>query len=144
MGFKHAESKNPVSKGRIVLQGSNVRDTDSNMAMFQEVSCNQTNLKTMRSCVSYCGLDDEAVCESSDAEVAYVQHVLTPEDGPPVWIRLPRAWLPSKFSATRDPVFRWNRPLYGHPCAGRIWEKHLEKSYTNVDGNPWKDTPTHG
>ena len=89
LGLKHSESDNPTFKARIVLQGSDVRDAFNQAALFGQVSSTPTNLNTIRSVVTYSCLGENFVCEQSDAEAAYTQHVLTPEDGDPVWIRLP-------------------------------------------------------
>ncbi len=48
VSLKNAESQNPKYKGRIVLQGSDVRDVNNQCAMFGEVSSTPTNLNTMR------------------------------------------------------------------------------------------------
>ena len=132
--LKHAETATPVYKSRIVMQGSNVKDVDGNQALFGEISSQPSNLNTFRHGLTF-GALTSAKKEVSDAVGAYTQHILTPEDGDDIYVRLPREWLPESARGFRDPCFKMLRPLYGHPAAGRIWEKHLdqvinEESYT--------------
>ena len=47
ISIKHAETGNPKYKGRIVLQGSDVRDTEGNTALFIDISASPSNLNTM-------------------------------------------------------------------------------------------------
>ena len=147
--LKHAETDNPEFKSRIVLQGSNVKDVDGNAALFGEISSNPSNLNTIRHGVVYSGLDEQLSCEVSDAVAAYVQHILTEQDGPWVYVRLPREWLPASAKHMRDPCFKMLRPLYGHPAAGRIWETHLDnvitrQAYSGSDGKAhhWEAVPS--
>ena len=147
--LKHAETSNPEFKSRIVLQGSNVRDVDGNAALFGEISSNPSNLNTVRHGVVYSGTNDKLLCEIADAVAAYIQHVLTAEDGPPVYVRLPREWLPDCAKHFKDPCFLMLRPLYGHPAAGRIWETHLRnillnEKYPGSDGKSysWEAVPS--
>ena len=46
---------------------------------------------------------------------------------PDVWIRLPRHKWPKSWSSMEDPVVPLERNLYGHPLAGLLWERQLEK-----------------
>ena len=46
---------------------------------------------------------------------------------PDIWIRLPRHKWPKIWSRMEDPVVRLERHLYGHPLAGLLWERQLEK-----------------
>ena len=71
--------------------------------------------------------------QTADAEAAYTQHILTEADGPPVYVRMPRSWLKPEHQHLRDPVFLLLRPLYGHPCAGRIWESHLCNEISQIE-----------
>ena len=147
--LKHAETKCPEFKSRIVLQGSNVKDTDGNAALFGEISSNPSNLNTIRHGAVYSGTNDKLRCDISDAVAAYIQHLLTEADGPSVYVRLPREWLPESAKNMRDPCFKMLRPVYGHPAAGRIWETHLREillgeEYLGIDGKPyhWEPVPS--
>ena len=46
---------------------------------------------------------------------------------PDIWIRLPKHKWPKSWSSMEDPVVPLERNLYGHPLAGLLWEKPLEK-----------------
>ena len=46
---------------------------------------------------------------------------------PDIWIRLPRHKWPKSWSSMEDPVVPLERNLYGHPLAGLLWERPLEK-----------------
>ena len=46
---------------------------------------------------------------------------------PDIWIRLPRHKWPKSWSSMEDPVVPLERNLYGHPLAGLLWERQLEK-----------------
>ena len=46
---------------------------------------------------------------------------------PDIWIRLPKHKWPKSWSSMEDPVVPLERNLYGHPLAGPLWERQLEK-----------------
>ena len=46
---------------------------------------------------------------------------------PDIWIRLPKHKWPKSWSSMEDPVVPLERNLYGHPLAGLLWERQLEK-----------------
>ena len=46
---------------------------------------------------------------------------------PDIWIRLTRHKRPKSWSSMEDPVVLLKRNLYGHPLAGLLWERQLEK-----------------
>ena len=46
---------------------------------------------------------------------------------PDIWIRLPRHKWPKSWSSMEYPVSPLERNLYGHPLAGLLWERQLEK-----------------
>ena len=46
---------------------------------------------------------------------------------PDIWIRLPRHKWPKSWSSIEDPVVPLERNLYGHPSAGLLWDRQLEK-----------------
>ena len=59
-------------------------------------------------------------------------------EGPDIWIRLPRhKWL----SSMEDPVVPLERNLYGHPLAGLLWERQLEKILLK---HGWEKIPNWG
>ena len=48
-------------------------------------------------------------------------------ESPDIWIRPPTHKLPKSWSSREDPVVPLERNLYGHPLAGLLWKKQLEK-----------------
>ena len=48
-------------------------------------------------------------------------------EGPDIWIRVPRHKWPKSCFSMEDPVVPLERSLYGHPLAGLVWERQLEK-----------------
>ena len=46
---------------------------------------------------------------------------------PDIWTRLPRHKWPKSWSSIEDPVVPLERNLFGHPVAGLLWERRLEK-----------------
>ena len=48
-------------------------------------------------------------------------------ESPDIWIRLPRHPWPKSWSSMEDPVVPLERNLYGHPLAGLLCERQLEK-----------------
>ena len=74
--------------------------------------------------------------QAADAVSAYTQvkiedaHKLLKipkSECPDIWIRLPRHEGPKSWSSMEDPVFPHERNLYGHPLAGLLWERQVEK-----------------
>ena len=74
--------------------------------------------------------------QAADAVSAYTQVKM--EDAPTllqipksdcsdIWIRLPKHKWPDSWSSMEDPVVSLERNLYGHPLAGLLWERQLEK-----------------
>ena len=74
--------------------------------------------------------------QAADAVFAYTQVKM--EDAPTllqipksecpdIWIRLPKHKWPESSSSMEDPVVSLERNLYGHPLAGLLWERQLEK-----------------
>ena len=46
---------------------------------------------------------------------------------PEIWICLPKHKWTKSWSSVEDPVVSLDRNLYGHPLAGRLWERQFEK-----------------
>ena len=57
---------------------------------------------------------------------------------PVVWIRLPRQKWPKSWSNVEDPVVPLERNLYGHPCAGLLWERQFDEVLWNLDGRKYR------
>ena len=45
-----------------------------------------------------------------------------------VWIRLPKHQWPKSWEYIEDPVVPLERNLHGHPLAGLLWERQIEKT----------------
>ena len=74
--------------------------------------------------------------QSADAVSAYTQVKMKDapkllkipkSECPDIWIRLPRHIWPKSWSSMEDPVVPLERNLYGHPLAGLLWERQIEK-----------------
>ena len=74
--------------------------------------------------------------QAADAVSAYTQvkmedaHKLLKipkSECPDIWIRLPRHKWPKSWSSMEDPVVPLEQNLYGHPLAGLLWERQLQK-----------------
>ena len=46
---------------------------------------------------------------------------------PDIWTRLPKPKWPKSWSSMEDPLVPPERNLYGHPLAGLLWERRVEK-----------------
>ena len=75
--------------------------------------------------------------QATDAVKAYTQvslkeaHVLLglpKAKSPDTWISLPKSRRPAQWETVEDPVCPLERNLYGHPLAGLLWERHMEKT----------------
>ena len=51
---------------------------------------------------------------------------------PDIWMRLARHKWPKSWSSMEDPVVPLGRNLFGHPLAGLLWERQLEKGTSIV------------
>ena len=129
------ETKHQKYKGRVVLRGDIVKDDSGSYAVFTEQgsSASQMTAAEIMDIISRLpGCDGQA----SDAVSAYTQvkmedaHKLLKipkSECPDIWIRLPRHTRPQSWSSMEDPVVLLERNLYGHPLAGALWERQLEK-----------------
>ena len=93
--------------------------------------------------------------QAADAVKAYTQvslhqahHLLglPKEKCPDTWISLPKSRRPLQWETVEDPVCPLERNLYGHPLAGLLWERHMEKTlfklgWCKVQG--WECLYTH-
>ena len=74
--------------------------------------------------------------QAADAVSAYTQvkmedaHKLLKipkSECPDIWIRVPRHKWPKSWSSMEDPLVPFERNLYGHPLAGLLCERQIEK-----------------
>ena len=89
-------------KGRVVFQGSNVKDEHSYNALFNDLGSSPAASSANKLIDAY-GCRPGRVVEVADGVRAYTQ---APLMGVRTWIRLPRDQLPAEFQHLRDPVFR--------------------------------------
>ena len=73
-------------KGRVVFQGSQVKDENWDNAMFSELSSSPATMQAAKACDCYVISKCNAI-EVADAEQAYTQANL---EGTKTWVRLPR------------------------------------------------------
>ena len=122
-------SKGRKYKGRIVFMGNQVRDQYGDVALFQDTASAPASIESAKLIVAN-GLIGNNVCEQADALQAYVQSYL---EGEETWIAIPeelwlKEWTKSgKYTKDNPPCVRLMKALYGHPEAGKYWEKHAEK-----------------
>ena len=89
-------------KGRVVFQGNNFRDENSDYAIFNELSSAPASTQAAKAVDAYGLLPGHATMQT-DAEAAYTQSKI---GGTPTWVRLPKeqcpkSWVEGNF---RDPV----------------------------------------
>ena len=127
-------------KCRVVFQGNNVRDENSQQAMFLELSSCPATMEAAKAADIY-GLLSGNETQQCDAEQAYVQAKLggkllggatSLDEIPQTWVRLPREQWPKAWSGFKDPVCPLVLALYGHPEAGGWWEDHSKQQLEAV------------
>ena len=121
-------------KDRVVLRGDMVKDDSGSYAVFIEGSSasQMTAAKVMDIISRLLGCAGQA----ADAVSAYTQVKMedaptllkfSKSECPDIWIRLPKHKWAKSWSSMEDLVVLLERSLYGHPLAGRLWEKQFEK-----------------
>ena len=83
-------------KGRVVFQGNNVKDENSNQALFHEMGSSASLLAASK-LLDLIDTMPGNVVEQSDAPQAYTQSLL---GGEPTWIFLPRPQWPEEWKGT--------------------------------------------
>ena len=120
------EPGNPLRKfkGRTVFQGNNVRDENSDHALFAELGSSPASMEAAKLLDAY-GSQPGFSKQQADAIQAYIQALF---DGVPTWLSLPRnRWPKHWHKLFHQPMVPLILALYGHPDSGGIWEKHLNK-----------------
>ena len=134
MGIKDSEMQEGTYKARVVLQGSNVTDCTNQAIFFSDTASAPTSMACIRSTIAFGQLTGGG-CSQSDAEQAYIQPLLQPDDI--IFIHVPKELMTEKMgeSASKcvNPVFRLRRPLYGWSRSGNIWEKHLSDTLVGLE-----------
>ena len=122
-------------KGRVVLRGDIVKDDSGSFAAFTEQGSSASQM-TAAKIMDIISRLPGCAGQAADAVSAYTQvkiedaHKLVKiqkSECPDIWIRLPRHKWPKSWSIMEDPVVPLERSLFGHPLAGRLWERQFEK-----------------
>jgi hypothetical protein len=142
MGIKHSELNKSEQKykARIVLAGNGIKDSEGRFAIFDDVGSVPAQMAAARSIMAVSAATQNYSIWQSDCVRAYIQAAL-PDDCPPTYIRLPKAWWPPHFHLLKDPVVRLWTALYGHPRAGDIWHDKFAsvvkgRGFKTVEGWP--------
>ena len=127
-------------KGRLVLQGDQVKDQFNDAAIFQELSSFPAGFEASK-VVDYFGLLPGHILEQSDAEQAYLQAELG--GNTETWVRLPKELWPSHWEGKfRDPVVPLRLALYGHPDASGLWEARCHEVIMAAGFTTHEDWPS--
>ena len=119
-------------KGRTVFQGNNVRDQDSDHALFAELGSSPASMEAAKLLDAF-GSQPGFSKAQADAIQAYIQALFT---GVPTWLSLPRNRWPENWSKDFwQPMVPLVLALYGHPDSGGIWENHLN---SRISKEGWK------
>ena len=114
-------------KGRTVFQGNNVRDQDSDHALFAELGSSAASMEAAKLLDAF-GSQPGFSKAQADAIQAYIQALFA---GVPTWLSLPRNRWPEHWAKE----FWQPIALYGHPDSGGIWENHLN---SRIGKEGWK------
>ena len=129
------EAKHRKYKGRVVHRGDLVKDDSGSYAVFTEQGSSaslMTAAKVMDiisrlpGCAGQAA-DAESACTQVKMEDAPKLLKIPKSECPDIWIRLPRHKWPESWSGMEDPVVPLERNLYGHPLAGVLWERQIDK-----------------
>ena len=119
-------------KGRTVFQGNNVRDQDSDHALFAEFGSSPASMEAAKLLDAFRSQPGFSKAQA-DAIQAYIQALFT---GVPTWLSLPRNRWPEHWSKEFwQPMVPLVLALYGHPDSGGIWENHLN---SRISKEGWK------
>ena len=107
-------------KGRTVFQGNNVRDENSDVALFSELGSSPATMEAGKAVDTY-GAQPGFTTEQADGKQAYTQALMK---GVETWVELPRDRWPKSWVGKYDrPACRLRIALYGHPDSGGLWEQ---------------------
>ena len=119
-------------KGRTVFQGNNMRDENSDHALFNELGSSPASMEAAKLLDAF-GSQPGFSKAQADAIQAYIQALFT---GVPTWLSLPRNRWPKDWEKKYwQPMVPMLLALYGHPDSGGIWEQHLN---SRVEKQGWK------
>ena len=132
-------------KGRTVFQGNNVRDENSDHALFNELGSSPASMEAAKLLDAY-GSQPGYAKQQADAVQAYIQALFT---GVPTWLSLPKDRWPASWNKEYwQPMVPMVLALYGHPDSGGIWEKHLngeiaKKGWRQILPDTWNSIFYH-
>lgn len=127
--FEACDDPRRKFKGRTVFQGNNVRDENSDHALFSELGSSPASMEAAKFLDAF-GCQPGFSKQEAEAAQAYIQALFT---GLPTWLSLPRNRWPAGWEEKYyRPMVPLILALYGHPDSGRIWEKHLNSSIATV------------
>ena len=119
-------------KGRTVFQGNDVRDENSDHAIFNELGSSPASREAAKLLDAF-GSQLGFSKQQADAIQAYVQALFT---GVPTWLSLPRNRWPKDWEKKYwQPMVPMLLALYCHLDSGGIWENHLN---SRVVKQGWK------
>ena len=110
-------------KGRTVFQGNNVRDENSDVALFSELGSSPATMEAGKAVDAY-GSQPGFSTQQADGKQAYTQALMK---GVETWVEIPRDRWPKEWEGKFErPVMLLRIALYGHPDSGGLWELHCE------------------
>jgi hypothetical protein len=114
----------------VVFDGSDVRDQDKNIALFQELSSSPATMEAGKAADAYGMLPGHTI-QQADAVQAYTQATLK---GTKTYVSLPKEAWPDWWHDLPydDPVCELRLALYGHPDSGGFWEKHCDDILVDI------------
>ena len=129
------EAKHQKYKGRVVLRGDIMKDDCGSYAVFTEQGSSASQM-TAAKVMDIISRLPGCAGQAADAVSAYTQVKMKDapkllkipkSECPDIWIRPPRHKWRKSWSSVEDPVVPLERNLYGHPLAGLLWERQIEK-----------------
>ena len=110
-------------KGRTVFQGNNVKDENSDVALFSELGSSPATMEAGKAIDAY-GSQPGYITEQNDGVQAYTQALMK---GIETWVEIPPDRWPKEWKGKYiRPVCKLRIALYGHPDSGGLWELHCE------------------
>ena len=122
-------------KGRTAFQGNDVRDENSDHALFNEWGPSPASMEAAKLLDAF-GSQPGFWKQQADAIQAYIQALFT---GEPTWLSLPRNRWPKDWEKSCwQPMVPMLLALYGHSDSGGIWEQHLNSGVVKLVKQGWK------
>ena len=124
-----------IQRSNCVPRGDILKDDSGSYAVFTEhgSSASQVAAAKVMDVVArlpgWAGQAADAVSSYTQVKIEDAPTVLKipRSECPDIWMRLARHKWPKSWSSMEDPVVPLERNLFGHPLAGLLWERQLEK-----------------